>query len=82
MISIYSVISRGMQIQKKPRTFLDLPVCGSMCTKEHIDIVTPDVIDRMVALYNSTLRDLVDEHAPVKRNEMLRRPLLLLYNRT
>ena len=32
-------------------------------------------------LYNSTFRDLVDEHAPLRTNEMPRRPLLPRYNR-
>ena len=32
-------------------------------------------------LYNSTLRDIVDEHAPIRTKEMPRRPMLPWYNK-
>ena len=41
----------------------------------------PDDVDYLMDLYNSTLRDLVDEHAPLRTKEMPRRALLPWYNK-
>ena len=38
-------------------------------------------IDHLVDLYDSTLRDIVDEHAPLRRKEMPSRPMLPCYNK-
>ena len=41
----------------------------------------PDDVDHLVDLYNSTLRVIVDEHAPLRTKEMPRRPIIPWYNK-
>jgi len=41
----------------------------------------PDDVDHLVDLYNSTLRDTVEEHVPLRIKEMRRRPLLPWFNK-
>jgi len=41
----------------------------------------PDDVDHLVDLYNSTLRDIVDEHASLRTREMPRRQMLPWYNK-
>jgi len=38
-------------------------------------------VDHLVDLYDSTLRDIVDEHAPLRTKEMPRRTMLPQYNK-
>jgi len=40
-----------------------------------------DEVDHLMNLYNSTLREVTDEHVPLRIKEMLRRPLLPWYNK-
>jgi len=40
-----------------------------------------DDVDHLVDLYDSTLRDFVNELAPLKTNEMPSRPMLPWYNK-
>ena len=42
----------------------------------------PDDVDHLVDLYNSTLRDIVDEHAPLRTKDMPRKPMLPWYNKS
>ncbi|KAK2164042.1 hypothetical protein LSH36_70g07012 [Paralvinella palmiformis] len=41
----------------------------------------PDDVDHLVDLYDSTLRVIVDEHAPLRTKEMPNRPMLPWYNK-
>jgi len=41
----------------------------------------PDDIDHLVDLYNRTLRDIVNEHAPLRTKEMPRKLMLPWYNK-
>jgi len=41
----------------------------------------PDDVDHLVDLYDSTMRDIVDEHAPLKTKEMPSQPMLPWYNK-
>ena len=41
----------------------------------------PDDVDRLVDLYDNTLRDFVDQHAPLRTKEMPSRPMLPWYNK-
>jgi len=36
----------------------------------------PDYVDYLVDIYNSTLRDIVDKHTPIRTRKMPRRPML------
>ena len=40
------------------------------------DLRVTSLVDHLIHLYNSTLRDLVDEHAHLRTKEMPRKPLL------
>ena len=40
-----------------------------------------DDVDHLVNLYNNTLRDIVDEHAPLRTKELPRRLMLAWYNK-
>jgi len=42
----------------------------------------PVDVDHLVALYDSTSGDIVDEYAPLSRKEMPRRPMFLWYNKS
>ncbi|KAK2138836.1 hypothetical protein LSH36_2340g00003, partial [Paralvinella palmiformis] len=41
----------------------------------------PDDVDHLVDLYDNTLRDIVDQHAPLRTKEMPSRPMLPWYNK-
>jgi len=41
----------------------------------------PYNVNHLVDLCDNTLRDIVDEHAPLRTKEMTRRPLLPWYNK-
>jgi len=41
----------------------------------------PDDVNHLVDLYDSRLRDIIDEHAPLRTKEMPRRPIISWYNK-
>jgi len=43
-------------------------------------LLPSDDVDHLVDLYNSSLRELVDEHAPLRTKEMPRRLMIPWYN--
>ena len=45
-----------------------------------LDLWYPDDVDHLLDLFGNTFRYIVDEHAPIKTQANLRRPLLPLYN--
>ena len=44
-------------------------------------VVQPDDADHLMDFYNNTLRDIVDEYAPLRTKEVPRRPMLPWYNK-
>ena len=43
--------------------------------------IAPDDVDHLVDFYDSTLRDIIDQHAPLRTKEMPSRPMLPWYNK-
>jgi len=91
MLSDYFLININVSLQKqsvsarvisyrKYKSIEKEPFLGDMRVSSMV-LDPPDNVDHLVDLYYITLRDIVDEHVPLRTKELPRRPMLPWYNK-